>query len=148
MVVYVVYYYSWYTRYTVILVVFWFTSGISGMFTVILMVYCGILSVYWGWYVWYNVILVVYWYTVILVVYLVYWIVVYTVHWMVVYVVYCSGQAARHPVLASNRIFIQGGTFLPPPGGSEWSSYTLQLIYSAAIQLVCLEAHCSALEVV
>ena len=103
------------------------------MFTVILMVYCGILSVYWGWYVWYNVILVVYWYTVILVVYLVYWIVVYTVHWVVVYVVYCSGQAARHPVLASNRIFIQGGTFLPPPGGSEWSSYTLhlELIYSA-----------------
>ena len=65
----------------------------------------------------------------------VYWMVVYMVYWMVVYVVYCLGQAARHPVLASNRIFIQGGTFLPPPGGSEWSSYTLQLFSSSALKL-------------
>ena len=54
---------------------------------------------------------------------------------MVVYRVYCSGQAARHPVLASNRIFIQGGTFLPPRGASEWSSYTLQLFSSCALKL-------------
>ena len=55
---------------------------------------------------------------------------IHGVHGIPVYVVYCSGHAARHPVLASNRIFIQGGTFLPPPGGSEWSSYTLQLFSS------------------
>ena len=49
--------------------------------------------------------------------------------------IHSSGQAARHPVLASNRIFIQGGAFLPPPGASEWSSYTLLYCVSRAHML-------------
>ena len=96
-VYYVVYYYSWYTRYTVILVVFWFTSGISGTFTVKCLVYVAVYCQYTGilgvvyvvlchpaW--WYAGILVVYWNAVIFVVYVVYWVVSgILVYWVVVY---------------------------------------------------------------